>query len=88
MPSHPRECYIHANALVFAQWIVNVYVNCTNEFSILYECLSINAIFLLVGVIEVYFDVNDYKVPAQNVWARIYLSVNVIEYRYSHIQIS
>ena len=22
---------------------------------------------LLVGVIEVYFDVNDYKVPAQNV---------------------
>ena len=27
--------------------------------------------FLLVGVIEVYFDVNDYKVPAQNVWARI-----------------
>ena len=37
---------------------------------------------LLVGVIEVYFDVNDYKVPAQNVWARICLSVNVIEYRY------
>ena len=25
----------------------------------------------MVGVIEVYFDVNDYKVPAQNVWARI-----------------
>ena len=36
----------------------------------------------MVGVIEVYFDVNDYKVPAQNVWARICLSVNVIEYRY------
>ena len=26
-----------------------------------------NACQLLVGVIEVYFDVNDYKVPAQNV---------------------
>ena len=36
----------------------------------------------LVDVIEVYFDVNDYKVPAQNVRARICLSVNVIEYRY------
>ena len=35
---------------------------------------------LLAGVIEVYFDVNDYKVPAQNVCARICLSVNVIEY--------
>ena len=33
----------------------------------------------MVGVIEVYFDVNDYKVPAQNVWTRICLSVNVIE---------
>ena len=29
---------------------------------------SINALVrLLVGVIEVYFDVSDYKVPAQNV---------------------
>ena len=47
----------------------------------MYECLSINAIdCLLVGVIEVYFDVNDYKVPAQNVGARICLSVHVIEY--------
>ena len=36
----------------------------------------------MVGVIEVYFDVNDYKVPAQNVWTRICLSVSVIEYRY------
>lgn len=26
---------------------------------------------LLVGVIEVYFDENDYKVPSQNVWVRI-----------------
>ena len=26
---------------------------------------------LLVGVIEVYFGVNDFKVPAQNVWVHI-----------------
>ena len=44
MSSHPRECYIHANDFVFAQYIVNVYDNCANEFSILYECFSINAI--------------------------------------------
>ena len=44
MSSHPRECYIHVNDFVFAQQIVNVYDNCANEFSILYECLSINAI--------------------------------------------
>ena len=44
MSSHPRERYVHANAFVFAQLIVNVYDNCANEFSILYECLSINAI--------------------------------------------
>ena len=44
MSSHPRECYIYANDFVFAQWIVNVYDNCAKEFSILYECLSINAI--------------------------------------------
>ena len=67
MSSLPAECYIHANDFVFAQYIVNVYDNCANEFSILYECLSINAKGWLVGVIEFYFDVNDYKVPAQNV---------------------
>ena len=45
MSSHPRECYIYANNFVFAQWIVrNVYDNCAKEFSILYECLSLNAI--------------------------------------------
>ena len=45
MSSHPRECWIHANASVFTQQIVNVYDNnCANEFSILCECLSINAI--------------------------------------------
>ena len=41
--------------------------NCANECSILYDCLSINAIVFLVGVIEVYFDENDYKVRTQNV---------------------
>ena len=66
MPSHPREYYIHANALAFARYIVNAYDNCANESSILYECLF-KCNCLLVGVIKVYFDVNDYKVPAQNV---------------------
>ena len=35
---------------------------------------------MLFGVNTVYLDVNEYKVKAQNVWAHIYLSVNVIEY--------
>ena len=42
MSSHPGECYIHANDFVFAQYIVNVYDHCADEFSILYEGWSIN----------------------------------------------
>ena len=44
MSSLPREYYIHANDFVFAQLSMFMIIYCANEFSILYECLSINAI--------------------------------------------
>ena len=63
MSSHIRECYIHANDFLFAQYIVNVYDNCANEFSILYEYLSINAIVCWLVLLKFILMLMTIKLP-------------------------